>query len=67
MAPGDTERVNTRKVDEEGGVLYHESQLKASVSNRLRGVRKLLGNCRFFNGCPRICRLTDNKLTSREI
>lgn len=52
MAPGDTERVNTKKVDEEGGVLYHESQLKASVSNRLRGVRKLLGSCRFFNSSP---------------
>lgn len=60
MAPGDTERVNTKKVDEEGGVLYHESQLKASVSNRLHGVRKLFGNCRFLNSCPGIRRLTDN-------
>lgn len=48
VAPGDTERGNTKKVDDEGGVLYHESQLKASVSNRLRAVRPLLGNRSFF-------------------
>lgn len=47
MAPGDTERVNTKRVDEQGGVLYHESQLKASVSNRLSAVRKLLENSSF--------------------
>lgn len=51
VAPGDTERLNTKKVDDEGGVLYHETQLKASVSNRLRAVRQLLGNRSFFNSC----------------
>lgn len=44
LVPGDPERNSTKKVDEEGGVLYHENQLKASVSKIVCAVRKVVKN-----------------------
>lgn len=47
LVPGDPERNSTKKVDEEGGVLYHENQLKASVSKIVCAVRKFVENPSF--------------------
>lgn len=49
LVPGDPERNSTKKVDEEGGVLYHENQLKASVSKIVHAVQKFFENLSFFS------------------
>jgi hypothetical protein len=43
MVPGDPERNHMKLVDEEGGVPYHENQLKASVSHTKRTGLELCG------------------------